>query len=195
MLDLDKKLFLMLNADLGSTADTIFLFLSSHKIFIILGIIALIIIWRKYGFWAAFIALIFIGAGIGTCDMIANIFKYHIEKFRPMYTADIQLQTYMIGYKISGGVYGTVSAHAATSFMLALFTSKVIKNWAYTIFVVLLALSISYSRIYLGVHFPSDLILGMLLGIVVALLYYKIFKIILNKILKPKTNIYKGWKR
>lgn len=184
MTELDRSLFLALNGDMGDFADKVFLFLTSHTVFVIFIVIALFLILKKYGFWAALISLLIILAGIGTCDMISNVFKYNIEKFRPIYTADIQLQAHYVADSISGGLYGPVSAHAATSFLVAIFTSMVISNKYYTIFAIIAALLISYSRIYLASHFPLDIIFGIILGTGVAMLYYALLMFFTEKRIK-----------
>lgn len=182
MIELDKKIFLLLNGDLGQKADSFFVMMSSHWVFVVLAVVAILIIWKKYGFMTALFSLILIGAGIGLCDMTSNVFKYHIEKFRPMYTADIQLQAHMLSYKISSGLYGPVSAHAATIFFVALFSLKCIKNIYYTICAILVAILVSYSRIYLCVHFPLDIIAGIAIGAVYACVLQIIFNKLTNKL-------------
>lgn len=181
MRELDRNLFLILNGDMGHLGDKIFTFLTSHTVFIILGVIALILILRKYGFLAMIISLLIILAGIGCCDMISNVFKYHVDKFRPIYTADIQLQAHYVESHISAGLYGPISAHAATSFFLAIFTSMVISNKFYTVFAIISAILISYSRIYLASHFPMDIIYGAILGGSFALMFYLILMLFTQK--------------
>ena len=64
------------------------------------------------------------------------------------------------------GHYGSVSAHAATIVALALFAARTIRQRWFSVLVTLCALAICYSRIYLGKHFPMDLVWGALVGAV-----------------------------
>ena len=82
------------------------------------------------------------------------------------------------GYR--GGLYGTVSAHAATLFSIAVFSLALIRSRVYTVCILLWALFVSYSRIYLGVHFPMDILLGMIAGIVTAAVALKLYRKTIN---------------
>ena len=66
------------------------------------------------------------------------------------------------------GLYGTVSAHAAISFSIALFTSVLFRRRWYAIAIFVWAALLAYSRIYLGVHYPMDILFGLLLGLSLA---------------------------
>jgi len=76
-----------------------------------------------------------------------------------------------------GGLFGFVSSHATKTFAVFTFTSLVFKNRWYTMTMLLWTLLISFSRIYLGVHFPLDILGGILLGFIVAFLVYKAYVI------------------
>ncbi len=175
MIELDKKLFLLLNGDMGEFGDAFFIFITSHATFLYISLIALFIVYRKYGLYATLLTLALIGTGIGATDMFSNIFKYNIEKFRPLYTANIQLQANILKDYLTLGLFGTVSGHASTSVFLAGFTSRVIKNKYYTIFAVIMATLICYSRIYLAMHFPLDIMFGAIIGLISSWLFYKLY--------------------
>jgi len=73
-----------------------------------------------------------------------------------------------------GGLYGFVSSHASNSFNVALISLMFIKNKWFTAGIISWAAIIGYSRVYLGVHYPGDVICGSLLG---ALIGYSVFKL------------------
>ena len=91
-----------------------------------------------------------------------------------MYQIDI-----VNGYR--GGIYGFTSSHAANTFGLAIFLSLVIKNWSLSIFLFIWAAINAYSRMYLGVHYPGDILFGTLTGLGVGILVYYLYHYLQKK--------------
>jgi undecaprenyl-diphosphatase len=83
-------------------------------------------------------------------------------------------------------MFGFVSSHAANSFNVALLSLLFIKRRWYTISIILWAIVIGYSRIYLGVHYPGDVICGSLLGALIGWGIYNLYILTDNKILQHK---------
>jgi len=73
-----------------------------------------------------------------------------------------------------GGQYGFVSAHAANTFAFATFSLLLFKNLQYSIFIIPWAMLIAYSRVYLGVHYPGDILGGSILGIIIGIAIFKL---------------------
>lgn len=187
MSELNKKLFLALNGDLGAFADSFFVFISSNFSFAIMAVIALFIIFFKYGKKECLFAFFSLLLVILISDQTANFFKINFPTYRPIYTADIQTIIHYVPSKIYSGLFGTVSGHAANGVGIAIFTLLVVKNRYYTIFSVILTLLICYSRIYLGAHFPSDLLFGTILGAISGPVCYLIYNKALNKTKKKNS--------
>jgi undecaprenyl-diphosphatase len=80
-----------------------------------------------------------------------------------------------------GGKYGFVSSHAANSFALAMLSSSILNRRWYTIMILAWATSVSYSRIYLGVHYPGDILGGALLGILIGYGLYYFYRVLEKK--------------
>jgi len=168
--NIDRKLFLFLNSINNSLFDKVMVFISGSFLWILVIILFLYFAWRKYGknMWlpVVLIAICFI-----MTDQLSNLIKHAIARFRPTYNMEISTVVHTVnGYK--GGLYGFVSSHAANSFGIALLSALLVRNRFYTITIFVWASVVSYSRIYLGVHYPSDIAGGLLLGISIALSLY-----------------------
>lgn len=175
LLHLDKTILLALNGDLGPTADTIFYWASAKTIWAPLYALILWMIYRRYGWKTTLASFLFILLCVGICDQLCNLFKEGGKKFRPSHDPEIQAMVHVVdGYR--GKLYGTISAHSAISFAIARFSSLVIKNRNFTILIFLWATFVAYSRIYLGLHFPLDLIGGALLGILTGWAMFRLFQ-------------------
>lgn len=138
------------------------------------------VFYKKYGVKNTIIAIACVALTVIVADQIANIFKYGVQKLRPTHTPEFEGLIHTVkGYR--GGLYGTVSAHAATTMGVMMFASLLIRKWWATVLLFLWALAVCYSRIYLGAHYPFDLIFGTIDGLFFGWLAYKLFKLITKK--------------
>ena len=164
ILDTDKMWLLALNGDGGPIWDTFFHIISERLTWVPLYLVILFIVWRRWGWRGLLWVGLTLGIAVIAADQICNFFKHFTPKLRPSHTPDIEAFVHTVsGYR--GGLYGTVSAHAAISFAIALFTARLFRRPWYTVAIFAWALLVAYSRIYLGLHFPMDLTLGALLGL------------------------------
>ncbi len=122
------------------------------------------------------LAVISIVLTIVYADQIcATLIRPLVERMRPSNPNNpISEWVHIVNGK-RGGRYGFPSCHAANSFGLAFFVMLLFKNRLLTLFILLWAALNSYSRIYIGVHYPGDLIAGMLVGLSGAVLMYKLY--------------------
>jgi undecaprenyl-diphosphatase len=118
------------------------------------------------------------------CDQISSgVFKPIFHRFRPTHHPDFQEQVKTV-LNYCGGNYGFISSHAANACGFATLTALLFRNKIFTGIISLFAILTIYSRIYLGVHFISDVAAGALLGIVMGWIVYKIYNYVRYKYLK-----------
>ncbi len=173
----DHNLMLLLNFDGGAFLDGLFWFASGKAEWAPLYVLIAWLLWKRYGWRRMLPALGFIILIVAAADQIANLFKHEFPlqaifpdfspRPRPTHTPGIAEQLHTVrGY--TGGLYGTVSAHAATVCGIAVFTLRLMRSRIYTVGILLWVALVCYSRIYLGVHFPMDILLGLADGLLVA---------------------------
>ncbi|SFE98432.1 undecaprenyl-diphosphatase [Thermophagus xiamenensis] len=104
-----------------------------------------------------------------------NIFKEGFERFRPSHEPALSGLVDLINGK-KGGKYGFVSSHATNSFGLAIFSLLLFRKRWYSIFIIFWALLNSYSRIYMGLHYPGDILGGMILGSLIGWFVFWLYK-------------------
>ncbi len=169
--DLDRQLLLIINSFHSPFFDTFMMAVSRTAIWIplyLLIIVALVFKFRKKAvIYIAFILLL-----IALADQISvHLFKELVQRYRPSHNLELQNSLHLVnGYK--GGLYGFVSSHSANMFALVTYLSYCFKNKLITILLFLWACLVVYSRMYLGVHYPLDILGGGILGYVLAKLMY-----------------------
>ncbi|HEX7492954.1 MAG TPA: phosphatase PAP2 family protein [Bacteroidales bacterium] len=181
---LDQQLFLFLNSLNSPFCDQVMHALSGRIIWVPLYLAILIYLGVKYK-RKFFIILIFIIVAATLSDQASVLFKNLVHRLRPCYEPSLQGFVHVFNGDC-GGKYSFVSSHATNSFDVALLSLLFIKKRWYSICIILWALVIGYSRIYLGVHYPGDVICGSLLGALIGWSVYNLYVLTDNKILKYK---------
>jgi len=163
--DLDKKLFVFINSHHNSFFDFI-MYWSSDKLIWIPFYIALALILLKNYNKRFFFMIFFIGILIAISDQVSVLIKDFVQRPRPCHDAELQATIHLVK-DYCGGAYGFISSHASNVFALATFLFLACDDrmpWLkYVMFP--WAVMVSYSRIYLGAHFPLDILGGWFLGI------------------------------
>jgi len=170
IIQVDQELFLFLN-NLGQPNwDQFWLFVTDKKSWIPFYILLLVYLLAKTKNWKVVLAIgIFIGLLITLVDQsITSFFKPYFHRYRPCHNEE--LVDHLRKVKDScGGYYSFFSSHAANSFALAVFFIRTVKlaTWMKVLFILWAAI-VAYSRIYVGVHFPLDIVVGTLWGSLLA---------------------------
>lgn len=180
----DWGLFEFLNFDGPAWLDIVMTKASGLMVWLPLYALMIYIVWRRYSWRGIVTFLIAVGVAILLADLVAGIFKHQgplkdlwasfPARLRPMHTSE-GLDFAANGY-YTKNLYGTVSGHTSTITAIALLASVVVgKRW-FTTLMIVVALTVCYSRIYLACHFPQDILLGATVGIVAGIVGVMLFR-------------------
>ncbi len=182
LLQYDKALFLFLN-NLGTeTWDGLWLLITNKLTFIPLYGVLLFLMYKRFGLKALLAFVIIIVLMVTFTDQITNVFKRGFERLRPCRTEGIMEQMRYIAVRC--GKYSFFSGHSSNSMAAAVFAGLLLKPYIkHLIFILLFwSATVAYSRIYVGVHFPIDIICGMLFGALSGFGFYKLAQYALKRL-------------
>lgn len=169
----DKELLVYLN-NLGSeTFDPYWLFITNQLYMAPIFLLVVYLLWKKSRWENPGTVILFIALVIMVCDQTTNLFKYGFERLRPVNDADINENLRILVTRTS---FSFPSGHASNSMATAAFLFLVSRNCRYAILLFLIPLIFAYSRIYLGLHFPADILAGYLLGIIAGTIFYRLYE-------------------
>jgi undecaprenyl-diphosphatase len=171
ILQIDTELLIFLN-NLGSEQwDSFWFILTNQFSWSPLFAFLLFLIFKKFGWKNGFIMLLFLVVLITFSDQFTNLIKNTFERLRPCNTEAVIQQIRNFDYKPSS--YSFYSGHAASSMTFSFFIILLLKPYyKYILFLIFFPLIFGYSRIYLGVHYPLDILSGYLAGLFFGYLFY-----------------------
>ncbi len=186
---LDTTLFLYLNS-LGTPFwDPIMIFFSGKLTWLPLYILIVLFMYWQFG-WRLVWPLLGAALVVTLADQTSvHLFKNIFERLRPCHEPALQDIVRLATGRCAGGRFGFVSSHAANTFAVAVYLSFLFKRKWFSAFILIWAAGVSYSRIYLGVHYPGDVIGGVILG---AICGYAVWNLLFGfhrvwGILKPRS--------
>lgn len=188
LLQFDQDLLLALNSFTSPLFDNFFWVVTSKSIWFPLYAMILYVVFKNQGL-KGFVTIIALAVLVALCDQIStNVFKEGFERLRPSRDPALEGMVDLINGK-RGGKFGFVSSHATNSFGLAVFSLLLFRYRWYSVFILGWALLNSYSRIYMGVHYPGDILGGLILGSLIGWFVYWLYKRLTSRFLQVSDEI------
>ncbi|KIX21821.1 phosphoesterase [Flavobacterium sp. 316] len=179
IITLDKELLVFLNGLGSESFDTFWLQITKQLNWTPYFVILLLILQKKIGWKNLGIVLLFIALLITFTDQITNLFKYSFQRLRPC--NDPEINTIIRVVKTSNS-YSFFSGHASNSTATMTFIFLILRQYyKYAFVVFFFPLIFAYSRIYLGLHFPIDILTGYFFGALFGTVFYKGYSIYLKR--------------
>ncbi|MCT4665600.1 MAG: phosphatase PAP2 family protein [Flavobacteriales bacterium] len=180
LLSIDKEIFIYLN-NLGTeTWDGFWLFITNKYTMIGFYVLMMYFMYKKFGkkFW---IPLLFTILCAALSDRISvDLFKEVFKRLRP--THDPSMDGLFRALQGKGGPYTFVSSHATNVFAMSFWLYHLLKkDFPFLKWLFLGATIVAYSRIYVGKHYPLDLIGGALLGLIIGKMVLELFRFLSKK--------------
>lgn len=172
----ERDLFLKLNGSSSSLLDAMMWLFSGSIMWIPIAVFFIFTIAYKKKWTEWLPILLAISLVVLFCDTFSSgICKPFFMRLRPTHHPLFmdEVQT-LFGYR--GAKYGFISGHATNFFGFAMLTAHIFKNRIYTIIIFIWAFFVAYSRVYLGVHFISDVLAGALAGMAIGYATYRLYK-------------------
>lgn len=186
LIEYDQELFLFLNNLGNSSWDAFWNFVTNKWSSIPFYAVLVYLLYKSLGWKGTALTLVLIAGLITVTDQLANVFKSGFERFRPCGQEGVMEYARFVAVRC--GKYGYFSAHAASSAAVVVYIGGILRPYYPKLLYVLIvwALMVAYSRIYVGVHYPLDILTGMLIGGGFGYLFYRLQQYFLKKYLLQK---------
>lgn len=184
LLDFDHWLLLTINGSYNAFQDALWWNMSSRASWILIGLALIVLLIReaKTDWRRSLLTLIALALAITLADQLSSgLIKHLVERPRPTHNAVLASMLHIVN-DYRGGMYGFVSSHAANAFAAVTLVSLLASRHHVTIALTLWALLQCYSRVYLGVHYPTDIAGGTIVGIVVGATVYAAWRLVARRL-------------
>ena len=174
VLALDTQLLVYLNSLGSPTYDGFWLFITKQSNWTPFFLILLYLVYKKLGTKSTITLLLFVALLLLVSDQTCNLFKYTFQRLRPCNNPEIKS---VIRIVKSSDTFSFFSGHAANSMATMTFLFLLLKKYyRYGFLLFLFPLIFAYSRIYLGLHYPLDIVTGYLFGASFGFIAYKLYQ-------------------
>lgn len=189
LIDIDKQLMLALNGSNSLYMDGVMKIYTSTVVWLPVALILLFIVLKNNTPRISLLVILGVALTILSSDQVSSAFiKPLVGRLRPSLDPEfMHLIDTFNDYR--SGSYSFTSSHACNSFAIAMFVSLLIRNKALSLSMLAWAAINSYSRIYLGVHFPGDILCGAILGTIIGSITYWMYSILHSKIERTSVRI------
>lgn len=186
ILSLDEHLFIYLNSLGSERYDGLWLIITKQTSWIPLFVFLFYFIFKKLGTKQTLYLLLFVAVLLVLTDQITNLFKNGFERLRPCNNTEINSFIRIVQYRNS---FSFFSGHAANTTAVATFLLLIFKkDFKYFWLLFLWPIIFAYSRIYLGLHYPLDIICGYFFGAIMGYLMFKLYQIAQKRYFRFKFN-------
>ncbi|NQV77746.1 MAG: phosphatase PAP2 family protein [Lutibacter sp.] len=174
IINYDKQLLLFLHSKGSITWDSCWIFITNPLHWIPLFFVLFFLGYKSVGLKNSILITI-ITALSGVFSLLTvNLIKNYFQRLRPINDTSINNAIRIL---VEQNDFSFVSGHSTVSFTISFILFWVLKkHYKYIFLIFIFPILFAYSRIYLAVHFPIDILFGMLLGYVIALIFYKIMR-------------------
>ncbi len=180
--NIDTRLTLFLNGSDSEMLDAIAVTATKTSTWIPLGILLLYVLLRMKDWKNALLVILCVAIAITLADQMASgIFKPLVARLRPSHTPELQGVIDLVG-DYRGGRYGFFSSHAANTCAVAVFLSLLFRKRVFTVAICSWAMVNSWTRLYLGVHYVGDIMVGLIWGALVGWMVFRLYRFLTLKV-------------
>ena len=180
--NIDTRLTLLLNGSDSVMLDTIAVTATKTGTWIPLGIVLLYVLMKMKNWKNALLVILCVAIAITLADQMASgIFKPLVARLRPSHTPELQGVIDLVG-DYRGGRYGFFSSHAANTCAVAVFLSLLFRKRVFTVAICSWAMVNSWTRLYLGVHYVGDIMVGLIWGAFVGWMVFRLYRFLTLKV-------------
>jgi undecaprenyl-diphosphatase len=179
ILQWDKELFVFLNSLGSERYDGLWLFITKQINWIPIFLIIAYLVFKNLGWRHAVMIMVIVGLLVTLTDQTTNAVKFYFQRIRPGNNPELAQVMRIVQQRNS---FSFFSGHAANSMAVAVLLFAIMKPYLkYMGFIFLWPLIFAYSRIYLGLHYPVDIMCGYLWGTMMGLLMFQVYRFARNK--------------